>query len=129
MVHNKILIVDDEKAIINLMELAFVRAGFEVSSAESGEEALELLKADKIQVMFLDLNMSGMNGIELCREIRKNMPMAMIFAVTGYASLFELSDCRDSGFDDYFKKPVNIKTLVATAQDAFEKINRWTKRN
>jgi DNA-binding response OmpR family regulator len=127
MVQNKILIVDDEKAIINLMELAFVRAGFEVRSAESGEEALKILKTDKIQIMFLDLNMSGMNGIELCQAIRKNMTLAMIFAITGYASLFELSDCRDAGFDDYFKKPVNIKTLVATAQDAFEKINRWAK--
>lgn len=124
---HKILIVDDEKAIVSLMEQAFSRAGFGVKSAQSGEDALELLKQDRIQVMFLDLNMPGMDGIELCRAIRKDMPMAMIFAVTGYASLFELSDCREAGFDDYFKKPVNIKTLVKTAEDAFEKINRWKK--
>jgi DNA-binding response OmpR family regulator len=124
---NKILIVDDEKAIVSLMEQAFSRAGFEVRSAQSGEEALELLKQNRIQVMFLDLNMPGMDGIQLCKEIRKDMPMAMIFAVTGYASLFELTDCREAGFDDYFKKPVNIKTLVKTAEDALEKINRWKK--
>jgi len=124
---NKILIVDDEKAIITLMEHAFSRAGYDVRSAKSGEDALELLKQDKIQVIFSDLNMPGMNGIELCRAIRKDMPMAMIFAVTGYASLFELADCREAGFDDYFNKPVNIKTLVKTAESAFEKINRWKK--
>jgi len=124
---NKILVVDDEKAIITLMEHAFSRAGYDVRSAGSGEEALELLKQEKIQVMFLDLNMPGMNGIELCREIRKDMPMAMVFAVTGYSSLFELADCRESGFDDYFNKPVNIKTLLETADSAFEKINRWKK--
>lgn len=124
---NKILIVDDEKAIISLMEHAFSRAGFDVGSAQNGEDALELLKQDRIQVMFLDLNMPGMDGIHLCRAIRKDMPMAMIFAITGYASLFELSECREAGFDDYFKKPVNIKTLVKTAEDAFEKINRWKK--
>ena len=128
MIQNKILIVDDEKAIITLMEQIFSRAGYEVKSAESGKEALELLEEDKIQVMFLDLNMPGMNGIELCKAIRKDMPMAMIFAVTGYASLFELSDCREAGFDDYFKKPVKIKALLATAESAFEKINRWKER-
>jgi CheY-like chemotaxis protein len=124
---NKILIVDDEIAIISLMTHAFSRAGYGVRSAQSGEEALELLKQDKIQVMFLDLNMPGMDGIELCKAIRKDMPMAMIFAVTGYASLFELTDCREAGFDDYFKKPVNIKKLTNTAETAFEKINRWKK--
>ncbi|MEA1968722.1 MAG: response regulator, partial [Thermodesulfobacteriota bacterium] len=127
MIQNKILIVDDEKAIITLMEQFFSRAGYEVRSAESGEDALELLQKDIIQVMFLDLNMPGMNGIELCRAIRKDMPMAMIFAVTGYASLFELSDCREAGFDDYFKKPIKIKTLIDAAENAFEKINRWKK--
>ncbi len=124
---DKILIVDDDEAVIFLMEHAFSRAGYDIKSAQNGDDALELLKDDKIQVMFLDLNMPGMNGLELCRSIRKDMPMAMIFAVTGYASLFELTDCREAGFDDYFKKPVNIKTLVNTAQGAFEKISRWKK--
>jgi len=128
MIQNKILVVDDEEAITLLLAQAFSRAGYEVSTAGSGKEALEILKKDKIQVLFLDLNMPEMNGIELCRAIRKDMPIAMIFAVTGYASLFELADCRDAGFDDYFNKPVNIKTLVKTAQSAFEKLNRWEKR-
>ncbi|MCD4675808.1 MAG: response regulator [Desulfobacula sp.] len=122
---DKILVVDDDEAIINLLEQAFSRAGYDVKSAQSSESALELLQNEKIHVMFLDLNMPGMNGIELCRKIRKDMPMANIFAVTGYASLFELADCREAGFDDYFKKPVNIKTLVDTAKNAFEKISRW----
>ncbi len=121
----KILIVDDEKAIINLLKQAFSRAGYDVISAESAEAALELLQNETIHVMFLDLNLPGMNGMELCRKIRKEIPMANIFAVTGYASLFELADCRETGFDDYFKKPVNIKILVKTAEDAFEKIRRW----
>ncbi|WP_457553541.1 response regulator [Desulfobacula sp.] len=124
---NKILVVDDEEAITTLLKQAFSRAGYDVSTAGSGKEALKVLEKDKIQVMFFDLNMPGMNGVELCKAVRKNMPMAMIFAVTGYASLFELADCREAGFDDYFKKPVNIKSLVETAQNAFEKITRWKK--
>ena len=122
------MIVDDEEAIITLMVHAFSRAGYDTISAQSGEDALKILEQDKIQVMFLDLNMPGMDGIELCRIIRKDMPMAMIFAITGYASLFELADCREAGFDDYFKKPADIKTLVSAVEKAFQKIDRWKKQ-
>jgi CheY-like chemotaxis protein len=88
---------------------------------------LEILKNEKIYVMFFDLNMPGMNGLELCRRVKQEMPMAIVYAVTGYASLFELSDCREAGFEDYFRKPVNMKLLLKTAESAFEKINRWIK--
>ncbi|MFO7752278.1 MAG: response regulator [Desulfobacteraceae bacterium] len=125
---NKILVVDDERSVIKLMENVFRKQGYETRAAESAEEALSLLENEKIHVMFLDLNLPGMNGVELCREIRKQMPMALIYAITGYASLFELSDCREAGFDDYFKKPVQINTLIKTAEDAFKTLNRW-KRN
>lgn len=122
-----ILIVDDEKAILNMFSLAFSKKGYQIRSAESAEEALELLKLEKIHVMFLDLNLPGMNGIELCRAIKKQMPMAVLYALTGYASLFELSDCRDAGFDDYYKKPVSMSLLLEAAKDGFEKIERWRK--
>ena len=128
MTQNKILIVDDEESIRALMELAFLKGGYQVRSAESAEAALELLKDDKIHVMFLDLKLPEMDGIELCRQIRRDMPMAIIHAVTGYASLFQLADCREAGFDDYFIKPVNLESLLKAAKDAFEKLSRWKKR-
>ena len=123
MKRNKILVVDDEEAIREMLEEAFSRTGYQVRSTESAEAAVELLKDDKIHVMFLDLNLPGMNGVELCRQIRRDMPMAIIHAVTGYASLFELADCREAGFDDYFTKPVNLEDLLKAAKDAFEKID------
>lgn len=124
----KILVVDDEKAIISLLKQAFSRAGFEVQPAESAEEALKVLEQEDITVMFLDLNLPGMNGMDLCKRIKKDKPMAIVFAVTGYASLFELVDCREAGFDDYFKKPVDMKSIVKAANEAFERIDRWKKK-
>jgi CheY-like chemotaxis protein len=123
----KILVVDDEEAVLRLFKLAFTKAGYEPVIALSGEEALEILKEEKILVIFSDLNLPGINGLDLCREIKKNIPMAIIYAVTGYASLFQLSDCRDAGFDDYFKKPVRLPVLLEAAEDAFNKIERWRK--
>lgn len=127
MLNKKILVVDDEKAIINLLKQAFSRAGYDVRTAESAENALDILENENIHVMFFDLNLPQMNGVELCKVVKKNMPMSVIYAITGYASLFELADCREAGFEDYFKKPVNISTLLGNAASAFEKIDRWKK--
>ncbi|OEU71878.1 MAG: response regulator [Desulfuromonadales bacterium C00003093] len=128
MMEKNILIVDDEKFIRDMLEQAFSKEGYIIRSAESAEEALEILKDEKFQVMFLDLNLPKMNGVELCKQIRKDIPIGIIYAVTGYASLFELADCREAGFDDYFTKPVKLEMLFKAAQDAFEKIDRWKKR-
>ena len=124
----KILVVDDEQGIRKMLETAFNNAGYSVTLAESAEEALEILEYNKIQVMFLDMKLPGMNGIELCRQIRKENPIACVFAITGFGSLFDLADCRDVGFDDYFLKPVDLNVILKTAKNAFEKIERWKKK-
>lgn len=123
----KMIVVDDEKMIRNMLEAAMTREGYEVVCAESAEEALEILQTFKAQVMFLDLKLPGMNGMELCKIIRELYPMSISYAITGYASHFELSDCRKVGFEDYFTKPVDLKTLFKAATDAYEKIQRWGK--
>jgi DNA-binding response OmpR family regulator len=124
---SKILVVDDEEQIRDLYSLAFARAGYTVMMAESAEKALEIMKKTPSMVLFLDLNLPGMNGVDLCRQIRKGWPMAICYAVTGYTSLFELSDCRDAGFEDYFLKPASISELVEAASQAFKKLARWKK--
>jgi CheY-like chemotaxis protein len=123
----KILIVDDELEIRTLLEKVFTKEGYEVRTADSAESALELLEDEKIFVMFLDLNLPGMNGIDLCAKIRKDIPMAITHAVTGYASLFDLVNCRGAGFDDYFTKPVSLTNLKQATANAFQKLDRWKK--
>jgi len=123
----ELLIVDDDVMILHMFEEAFTKAGYAVRTAESAEEALDILKQHRFHVMFLDLKLPGMNGIELCRHIKADIPEAMIFAVTAYASIFELSDCFEAGFDDYFTKPVNLETLFKTAQNAFNQIDQMGK--
>lgn len=127
MEEKKILMVDDEQMIIDLYKEAFSQAGYLVRTAESAEEALEILKRERLWVIFLDLNLPGMTGVELCRRIRKEWPMSIVYAVTGYASLFELSDCRDAGFEDYFTKPAKLQELMDAAEYAFKKLARWKK--
>jgi DNA-binding response OmpR family regulator len=121
----KILVVDDEAMILEMMKTVFDNAGYEVFTAENAQTALKVLGPENIMVMFLDLSLPGMNGIELCKKIRKENQIAVIFAFTGYSNLFGLLECRAAGFDDFFEKPSDIKILLKAVQDAFEKLARW----
>ena len=121
----KILFVDDEERILDMLEKLFSRANYTVRCAESAEKALDILRQESIMVMVLDLKLPGMNGVELCKHIRKQNPICIIYALTGYANLFNLLECRGAGFDDFFVKPVNPEVLLKASQEAFEKIERW----
>lgn len=121
----QILVVDDETAIRDIFENALGQAGYPVVLAGSAEEALEVLKKTNIHIMFIDLKLPGMSGIELCEEIRKTNHVPIIYAMTGNVGLFELSDCRRNGFDDHFPKPFSVKLIVKLAEDASERLERW----
>ena len=123
--NKQILVVDDEKAILLLFKTAFKKAGYEVFTAGNGKTALSLIETNDLHVMFLDLNIPDMDGIELCRKIKKITPISVVYAVTGYGTLFELSDCLDAGFSDYFKKPVNVNVLLKAAREGLGKVDRW----
>ena len=128
MKERKILIVDDEAQILDMLERAFAEKGYGVVTASSGEEAKQIFEREKPLVAFLDLNMPGMNGIELCRWIKSEHPITIINALTGYGTLFELFDCREAGFEDYLLKPANLSLLFGVAEEAFKKIDRWFKK-
>ena len=123
----KILVVDDEASIRELFEDILGSSGYEIHTAEGAEQALEILRQENIGVIFLDLKLFGMNGIELCRQIRKSNPVSMIYAMTGWAPLYEIEECRESGFDDVFAKPVKTEVLFKAVEDAFEKLSRWAR--
>lgn len=124
----KILVVDDEASVRDLFQSVFVEAGYDVLLAEGGKDALVILNMHDIDVIFLDLKLFGMNGIELCRQIRKNKPVSMIYAMTGWSALFEIDECREAGFDDYFEKPLDMEKLLVLVGQAFERLERWKKR-
>ena len=127
-ISRKVLLVEDEDEIRKMLAEAFAMKGYDVIAATSGEEALELLTSD-IKVMFLDLKLPGkIDGLELCREIRKRNPVACVYAMTGHSSLYELADCREAGFDDYFTKPTRLEIFFMGLEQAFERIERWDKK-
>ncbi len=125
---HRILVVDDDESVRDLFQTAFSDAGYEVVLAEGGEDALEILQKQDVNVIFLDLKLFGMNGIELCRQIRKFKPVSLIYAMTGWSALYEIEECREAGFDDFFTKPMSLEIIFKAVNDAFEKLDRWRVR-
>ncbi len=124
--NNKVMVVDDEEPVRFVMNEVFKLANFDVRLAESSEEALEILKREEdIHVFFLDLNMPGMNGAELCGQIRIGRPLDFICAITGYGTVFSIAECLKAGFNDYFTKPFDNNQLLDVTRAAFVKLKRW----
>jgi len=123
----KILVVDDEDTIRYLFQSLFPEAIYDVHAVQDVHEALQILKNTDIHIIFLDLKLFGMNGITLCRQIRQTNPLAIIHAMTGWGALFDIEECRDAGFYDYFVKPLDIDLIALTVQESFKKLERWRR--
>lgn len=119
------MVVDDEPAIIELFTELFSPAGIRVVGAESAEEAIEIDKQEDIKVYFFDMRLPNMDGIELLKQIKWAKPAAVYYAITGYATVYDLIKCREAGFDDYFPKPFKLEELKKAVEGAFEKVGRW----
>ncbi len=100
-----ILIVDDEKIVRESLRDWLENVGYKVIIAESGEEALKIVKRRKIKIMLADLVMPGMDGIELIREAKKIVPSISTVIITAYGSIQSAIDATREGAHDYVEKP------------------------
>jgi DNA-binding response OmpR family regulator len=108
----RVLVVDDEKSIRRMVEYALEEGGFEVLSAGRGDDALEMIEREPVDLVVLDLMLPGIDGIEVCRRIRatRNVPIIMLSArddeVDKVLGL-------EMGADDYVTKPFSPRELVS----------------
>lgn len=100
-----ILIVDDEKIVRESLRDWLENVGYKVIIAESGEEALKIVKRRKIKIMLADLVMPGIDGIELMKEARKIVPSISTVIITAYGSIQSAIDATREGAHDYVEKP------------------------
>ena len=108
----KILLVDDDPNIRQLVNLYLQKEGFEVMMADRGDEALKMFKASPPNLMLLAIMLPGMDGWQVCREVRKisNIPIIML---TAKDETFDKVLGLELGADDYVAKPFDMKELVA----------------
>lgn len=111
----KILVVDDEEDVRNLIARTLSRAGYEVEVAADGEGALEMLQRNYYHVLFTDQKMPGISGIELIEEARKLHPDIQALILTAFASQETAIDAVNLGCVGYLQKPLSDINDVVTA--------------
>ncbi len=121
----KVLIVDDEPAIVTALQDAFEDCGFAVETARSGAAALARIQEASPDAVLLDKNMPGMSGVEVLREIREMSGSIAVVLITAYGSAATAKESLNIGVDAYIEKPFpNIYQVVATIRDALRKRGR-----
>jgi len=115
-----ILVVDDEPQIRRVMRTTLSSNGYAVIEAKSGEEALEMMRKERPELVLLDVNMPGLSGLDTCREIRDHSDVAIIMLTvrdTEHDKVLAL----DAGADDYVVKPFSIEELLARIRAALRR--------
>ncbi|MCK6500650.1 MAG: response regulator transcription factor, partial [Nitrospira sp.] len=124
--HKKILIVEDEKDILQLVKLYLEKEGYRTVSAMTGTEGLRQVKAEHPDLIILDLMLPEMDGLEVCKRIRLNQDTALlpILMLTAKAEESDTVIGLELGADDYVTKPFSPKALVARVKALLRRLER-----
>ena len=118
----KILIIEDDKSVQQLIRMYFVNDGFEVIFSMDGKEGLDKALNDNPDLILLDLNLPKIDGIEICKKVRINSDVPIIMVTAKIEELDRL-DGLENGADDYITKPFSPRELVARVKAVLRRVN------
>ncbi|HDR7566902.1 response regulator transcription factor [Bacillus mycoides] len=121
---SKILIVDDDKEIRNLISVYLENEGLKTQKAEDAIEALELLEEKRFDLIILDVMMPNMDGIEACMKIREELNMPIIMLSAKSEDIDKIQGLA-SGADDYLSKPFNPLELIARVKSQLRRFKKY----
>jgi len=127
---NRILIVDDEEEILELLEYNLKAAGYSIKTAHNGKEAVEAVKQFNPHVILMDIMMPIMDGIEACRIIRQELKMNQILIIFLTARSEEYSEVAafEAGANDYIIKPIKPRALTTRLDTYFQRQKETSKK-
>lgn len=124
----QLLVVDDERDILEMISRHFRYKGYPVETAENGRVALDILGQRKVDILISDIMMPVMSGVELLRHLRQDYPMIRPIMMTGYVTLENALACIRYGADACVFKPFEDMGLLETAVlEAESKLKYWMK--
>nr|WP_304358383.1 response regulator transcription factor [Clostridium paraputrificum] len=125
MADEKVLIVDDEEHIVELLQFNLVNAGYKVITANNGLDALKKVKENKPDLLLLDLMLPGMDGLDVCKEIKRDKETSKTSIIMLTAKSEELDKILglELGADDYITKPFSIRELLARVKAVLRRSN------
>jgi CheY-like chemotaxis protein/anti-sigma regulatory factor (Ser/Thr protein kinase) len=116
----KVLVVDDEAGLRNMLKFGLQKRGYEVFEAEGGQQALELAKIHKFDLAVCDIMMPGMDGVQVLKALKALSPTIEVVMATGYATLETAVESMKQGASDYIQKPYSLGTLCTVFEKASE---------
>jgi DNA-binding response OmpR family regulator len=132
-----ILVVDDNKGVLEFLVLLLTKHGLDAIPASSAKECLEIVQSRPVDLIILDVMMPVMDGLQVCRELKKIVPSVPIILLTARDDMETRAAAMDHGVSEFIAKPVNNRDLLArirtqlrtqewekTADDAFSKIEK-----
>jgi len=119
------MLVDDEKDFLETLCKRLTKRKLDVTSANSGREAIAKIQEFPVDVVVLDVRMPGMNGIETLKEIKKIKPSVEVIMLTAHADVQVAIEGMELGAFDYLMKPMEIDDLLYKLQDAYKK--KWCR--
>ena len=129
MIGAKILLVDDEEIFIRNMSKLLSARGYKVRTSNSGDAAIQVLKAQAVDVIVLDLKMPGMDGLATLKEIQKLGLFTQTLILTGHGSIDSALEAIKLGAYDFLTKPCEIDDITAKIEGAWEKKNNAAQKD
>jgi DNA-binding NtrC family response regulator len=117
-----ILIVDDEVGPRESLRM-ILKPIYEIHTAANGDEALQIVQKENIDLVTLDLRMPGLSGIDVLREIKKIRGDVEVIVITGYGTLTNAQEAIRYGAGDFISKPFNVADIIAIISKSFERRN------
>jgi DNA-binding NtrC family response regulator len=119
----KVLVIDDEEVIRDLLKKVLYKEGYDIYTAANGISALEKIKTTDYDMLLLDLKMPKMGGMELLAKIKKLNKNPIIIIVTGYGTINTAKEAIKLGYFDYIIKPFNVDDIIIVIKKAFKTVN------
>ncbi len=116
-----VLVVDDEKGMIEWLKIALEKEGYEVETAMSGEKALELSRSRYFHCVITDIKMAGMDGLQLLKKLKEEDPDVITIIITAYGTFESAVEALRSGASDFITKPFRIDEITFRLKNVFEK--------
>jgi two-component system response regulator PilR (NtrC family) len=116
----RILIVDDEEVLRDVLDVMLRREGFEILTAASGEEALNVLETEEVDLVILDVMLPGISGIDTLRSIRISTPALPVIVITAFSSIDGAIEAMKYGAFHYIPKPFKNEEVILTVNKALE---------
>jgi DNA-binding NtrC family response regulator len=124
MARKKVLVVDDEKNQREIYTMILEDDGYEVTTAQSGEQALRFARENQFDLVLTDYKMTGMDGLTLLSELLRLDPSIIVVMMTAHGSVESVKDALRGGAFDYLEKPIDRDQLLKVVQNALERLNR-----